>query len=54
MPTIKPLSNDYLIKLTYLLVIFTILSRLLPLSYNFTSLGALSLFAGATLSIRIA
>lgn len=54
MPTIKPLPNDYLIKLTYLLVIFTILSRLLPLPYNFTSVGALSLFAGATLSIRIA
>lgn len=54
MSTIKPLPSDYLIKLTYLLVIFTILSRLLPLPYNFTSVGALSLFAGAALSVRTA
>ena len=46
--------SEYLIKLSYILIIFTILSRLLPLPYNFTSVGALSLYAGATLSIRTA
>ncbi len=46
MSTIKQLPSDYLIKMTYILIILTVLSRLLPLPYNFTSVGALSLFAG--------
>ena len=50
----KKFSPEILIKLTYGLIIFTILSRLLPHAYNFTSVGALSLFAGATLPIRVA
>jgi|GEM_PF-1987707 len=54
MSTIKQLPSDYLIKLTYILIILTVLSRLLPLPYNFTSVGALSLFAGAALSVRTA
>ena len=50
----KKFSPEILIKLTYGLIIFTILSRLLPHAYNFTSVGALSLFAGATLPTRVA
>jgi hypothetical protein len=50
----KKFSPELLIKLTYGLIIFTILSRLLPHTYNFTSVGALSLFAGATLPNKIA
>lgn len=47
-------NSTILIKLIYGLIIFTILSRLAPHPYNFTSVGALSLFAGATLSSRTA
>lgn len=54
MSAINKFSPEVLIKLTYGLIIFTILSRLLPHPYNFTSVGALSLFAGATLPPRIA
>ena len=54
MSAIKKFSPEFLIKLTYSLIIFTIVSRLLPHAYNFTSVGALSLFAGATLATRVA
>ena len=38
----------------YGLILFTLLSRLLPHPYNFTSVGALSLFAGAFLPAKLA
>jgi len=47
MSTIKQLPSDYLIKLTYILIILTVLSRLLPLPYNFTSVCTVTaLFCG--------
>ena len=48
----------YLVKemrlVIYVLIIFTVISRLLPHTFNFTSVGALSLFAGAFLPMRYA
>ena len=38
----------------YGLIIFTIISKLLPHPFNFTSVGSLSLFAGAFLPLRTA
>ena len=47
-------SNRILTIVVYGLILFTVLSKLLPHPYNFTSMGALSLFAGAFLSARYA
>ena len=46
--------NRILIAVIYGLILFTVLSKLLPHPYNFTSMGALSLFAGAFLPARFA
>lgn len=47
-------SSRILTIVIYGLILFTVLSRLLPHPYNFTSIGALSLFAGAFLPVRVA
>lgn len=47
-------TDRILTSVVYGLILFTILSRLLPHPYNFTSIGALSLFSGAFLSIKYA
>lgn len=40
------------IKLCYVLIVFAVLSRLVPHPYNFTPVGALGLFAGSYLPLR--
>ena len=47
-------GTDKMNLIIYGLILFTILSRLLPHPYNFTSAGALSLFAGAFLPLKLA